>query len=463
MEERKHMQLVSCSLQGLFGRIDHSVHFDEGTPTILTGPNGVGKTHFLRLIRAAIAFDLEELADAPFDSFELTFTDGSVLDITRQTDPEGRFESINLSAKGADGTPTLPILLQADEIDGITPEFPDYYHQLSDGRWLDLRTKRIQPVERLARIHNVNIHGVERALETSSYLVELAHNGRKKPPLYIDTKRLDRNPTFEGQTSFSHQQESTASSRISDYIDQLQSEVTEARRQSLRATQRADLSFAERAIEAAHKNVNPDALRSKYQHVIDTHSELLANSLVIGEAEVSLPDKLTPTIKRIMDVFLDDWDRRQQPLVPLNRKISTLRSVLDSKLAPSGKSTAISRQGRLIFRNNYRQVPVENLSSGEQHLVALFTMLLFSARENTVILIDEPEISLHATWKHQFLSDIMKISSIHGIQVILATHSTAIINGHWDVTRELSLPPEELHPSQFDTDINELEDDDEHH
>ena len=115
----------------------------------------------------------------------------------------------------------------------------------------------------------------------------------------------------------------------------------------------------------------------------------------------------------------------------------------------------------MVFRSNSQRIPVEDLSSGEQHLVALFTMLLFSAHENTVILIDEPEISLHATWKHQFLSDIMKISSLRGIQVILATHSTAIINGQWDITRELSLPPEELGPAEFDQVINELEDDDE--
>jgi predicted ATP-binding protein involved in virulence len=121
----------------------------------------------------------------------------------------------------------------------------------------------------------------------------------------------------------------------------------------------------------------------------------------------------------------------------MNEKIKTLRSILDSKLMPSGKYTRMSQEGKLEFRDPRGEISVASLSSGEQHLVALFTMLLFSADQGSVVLIDEPEISLHAAWKHAFLADISLVAKLSGLQIVLATHSTAIINGRWDLTEEL--------------------------
>ncbi|WP_218106666.1 AAA family ATPase [Micromonospora pallida] len=79
------------------------------------------------------------------------------------------------------------------------------------------------------------------------------------------------------------------------------------------------------------------------------------------------------------------------------------------------------------------------LSSGEQHILALFTMLLFSTSPGSIVLIDEPEISLHAAWKHAFLTDITDVAAIANLQVVLATHSSGIINGRWDLVQELAI------------------------
>lgn len=67
-------------------------------------------------------------------------------------------------------------------------------------------------------------------------------------------------------------------------------------------------------------------------------------------------------------------------------------------------------------------------------------MMLFAAAPGSLVLIDEPEISLHAAWKHSFVDDVSRIARLNDLQVVLATHSTAIINGKWDLVRELTLP-----------------------
>ncbi|MEV5042055.1 ATP-binding protein [Microbacterium sp. LMI1x-1-1.1] len=173
---------------------------------------------------------------------------------------------------------------------------------------------------------------------------------------------------------------------------------------------------------------------------------------------MAFPDKTTPTDRRILSVFLDDWDRRLEPLLPVNEKLEALRDILDTKLAPSGKVTSISARGGLEFHNAAgHRLPVARLSSGEQHLVALFTLLLFAARPGSLVLIDEPEISLHAAWKHAFLADITRVAALSNLQVVLATHSAGIINGRWDLTEELELASQiPLMPAD---DLDDLNDD----
>jgi len=63
--------------------------------------------------------------------------------------------------------------------------------------------------------------------------------------------------------------------------------------------------------------------------------------------------------------------------------------------------------------------------------------LLFCVQPGTLVLIDEPELSLHVVWQQEFLKDLEKIVAWQKIQVIIATHSPQIINEHWDSVVDL--------------------------
>ena len=54
--------------------------------------------------------------------------------------------------------------------------------------------------------------------------------------------------------------------------------------------------------------------------------------------------------------------------------------------------------------------------------------LLFNVKAGSLVLIDEPEISLHVSWQLKFISDVEKISELSNFQFIVATHSPQIIN-----------------------------------
>ena len=78
------------------------------------------------------------------------------------------------------------------------------------------------------------------------------------------------------------------------------------------------------------------------------------------------------------------------------------------------------------------EIPLESLSSGEKHEVVLAHHLLFKTGPGWLVMIDEPEISLHVGWQREYLNDLKKIQEITGGQFLVATHSPAIVGDYWD-------------------------------
>ena len=93
---------------------------------------------------------------------------------------------------------------------------------------------------------------------------------------------------------------------------------------------------------------------------------------------------------------------------------------------------------RFVADNNDRTIlSPGNLSSGEQHMVVLAFQFLFMAPDDSLVLIDEPEISFHMLWQLDFLKNITAISAIRDLQCIIATHSPQIFNMEWSRTVDL--------------------------
>ena len=70
------------------------------------------------------------------------------------------------------------------------------------------------------------------------------------------------------------------------------------------------------------------------------------------------------------------------------------------------------------------------LSSGEQHELVLLYDLLFNVQPGALVLIDEPEISLHVSWQKRFIEDLQRISRLVKFRSVVATHSPQIA-GKW--------------------------------
>lgn len=77
------------------------------------------------------------------------------------------------------------------------------------------------------------------------------------------------------------------------------------------------------------------------------------------------------------------------------------------------------------------------LSSGEKQMLIILMTVLLEDGDHTVLFMDEPEVSLHIEWQQSLLDTILRLNP--NVQIILTTHSPAIImNGWMDKVTEVS-------------------------
>lgn len=103
-----------------------------------------------------------------------------------------------------------------------------------------------------------------------------------------------------------------------------------------------------------------------------------------------------------------------------------------------GKSLLINEKDDLVFRlDSGEDLPLSALSSGEKNMLIIMYRLLFQTVEGSVVVIDEPENSLHIEWQQKISDIFLDIARLRDLQFLVATHSPQIIHDKWDVAREL--------------------------
>ncbi len=80
---------------------------------------------------------------------------------------------------------------------------------------------------------------------------------------------------------------------------------------------------------------------------------------------------------------------------------------------------------------------LDQLSSGEKQMLIQVFELLFRAESGTLVMIDEPEMSLHMMWQMNYLKNLSEIAQLRGFQCIVATHSPQIFNSLWSKSVDL--------------------------
>ena len=155
---------------------------------------------------------------------------------------------------------------------------------------------------------------------------------------------------------------------------------------------------------------------------------------------VSLPSReVAGDTKDVLTLYVQDVEEKLSVFDKIADKIALFKEMIDKRFLY--KSIVISKEtGFTFITQDGEALPLTALSSGEQHELVLLYQLLFKTKPNSLILIDEPEISLHIAWQQEVVQDLQEITRLASFDVLTATHSPDIIHDRWDLAVRLEEP-----------------------
>jgi len=130
--------------------------------------------------------------------------------------------------------------------------------------------------------------------------------------------------------------------------------------------------------------------------------------------------------------YLDAFEGTLAPLQDNYGKLKLFADIFHKRNEITQKRIKFTPNGIEIYTGE-KKIDIDCLSSGEKNDFVMFYRLIFNTEKYGVVLIDEPEISLHIEWQEEYLDRLIEICKMNNLQAIVATHSPNIVNGHFDL------------------------------
>jgi predicted ATPase len=128
--------------------------------------------------------------------------------------------------------------------------------------------------------------------------------------------------------------------------------------------------------------------------------------------------------------------QRLERLTGLRSDLELFARFLNERLA--NKRVELNpEKGIEVVLDTGDRIRPSQLSSGEQQLLAIAYEMLFRTQPQSVVLLDEPELSLHVGWLQGLLSAFLEMGQGRNLEFVIATHSPSVLAGH--LARERSL------------------------
>ena len=100
-----------------------------------------------------------------------------------------------------------------------------------------------------------------------------------------------------------------------------------------------------------------------------------------------------------------------------------------SKTILLGRRFGVFSGVTIVFTKLNQQVEFSELSSGEQQILGTIIRFVAELENNSIVIIDEPEVSLHPEWQRMYLPRLIEsLETFPQTHVIIATHSHFMIS-----------------------------------
>lgn len=139
---------------------------------------------------------------------------------------------------------------------------------------------------------------------------------------------------------------------------------------------------------------------------------------------------------RIIELLSSGEPDAQAKAAEVSLPKKKFQDMIDDLFSETGKKI-LRKSNEIAFEQVGETLYPYQLSSGEKQILAILLTVLIQDNQHFTLFMDEPEVSLHIEWQQRLISLIRELNS--NVQIILTTHSPAVImNGWMDAVTEVS-------------------------
>lgn len=429
------MNIEKVSVSKLFGIFNHVIPFNKNNRvTIIIGENGIGKTKILEAVNAVFNNDYNFLMELDFENLIIYFDNKDIWNFHKKDSPTdfGLYISRNEKQKSEKifGSNKVINNSRKKELLEIEYDLDIYYrNMISHSADLDIELYKKYMFER-EFLKKRMLVGSEK-ITPPRWLIE---DSKKVKVRLIETQRIiTRNETHKDSYM----------SMVIQCSNELKSLISNAIKSSADITSALDSTYPNRLIKNLREKIDYtyDQLNEELSDLNEKRKFLSATGLVADALDSELAiiqNEHNDLIITSMKQYVEDSKKKLKPYEELAQKINLFMQIISNRF--KHKRIKISKEDGLTFTsiiNDINNKPIEinltKLSSGEQHELVLFYKLIFNSTPGDLVLIDEPELSLHISWQNQFIKDLLQVAKINKFNAIIATHSPDIISSNWDL------------------------------
>lgn len=401
----------------LFGIFDYQIELKDGGVTIITGPNGFGKSTILRSIDAFYSLDI--MFFSRLDYKKISFF-SNVDD-----------EPISIEKKGQ------KIIIDGFEInindfqDEISRKFGrTRYLRIDESNWIDRRTDEIISKDDIIQDYISSSYIDDKIEIQETEFLKL----REKVKEYSGETKFIKEQRLLRESVYLRKERQTVNV-IDELPDQFKKKIDRVSSIYSSEANKLDSSYPNRLFETQN-GITKEEYTKDLEYMNEKFEKL--NKYNISDIKIlGKKVKFLEEHSKALKVYFRDFEKKYKVFEELIEQLDLFTDIINSRL--KFKDIRISRdEGIVVYKSNTdEQLELAQLSSGEKQEIILFYELIFESDKNIHLLIDEPEISLHIEWQLKFMDDLLRIAEKKKFKVTVATHSPQIINNHWDIQIDL--------------------------
>ena len=448
MNKSNTTNLEFIEIIGLFGRHNVRMNFDNEV-NIYIGENGLGKTTILNCVYYILKKKYDKLAELDFNEIQIKLKNNKTI-FTISIDDVNNYNSKRMTRRSFYDDDVIFSIIE-DIFDGYNNDILYQYNDIEE--LLMVAAKKLSYITNMSpsmckkavydywRHGRINIRdkkGNSKKVDELNKALDEAFNQRI---IYLTTYRRiedDFSKYFRHEDALINNDMLIrfGMSDVDKSIDNILKLISENSRESFNKMTSVLLKQYSSApksdyISLSSSEIDKDMLKIIFDRLGNEIAENDKNTIFsLLDNKLIYSDRYSYLLNLIIKL-VENYEKQKIYDEKIKKFVNTCNRYFNDKQFVYDQSELKLYVVLDSYKNEEERIELSKLSSGEKQIVSLFSKLYLENEKDSILIIDEPELSISMEWQRMLLPDIMRSDNCK--LLLTVTHSPFIFENEFDV------------------------------